>query len=121
GKRKGKKKVRGAGGAQRAAPTAGGAPGGHRTGPGPRHTIVDPKIIDGWAFSGWDGGDLGHTWRITACQQEKPWGQEAGTGRCRAKPSGLTTNVHAQMSAVREQRWPEPGCHAWPSLPQSLS
>jgi ABC-type transport system substrate-binding protein len=34
--------------------------------------IVDPKIVDNWAFPGWDGGDIGHTWRITACKQEKP-------------------------------------------------
>jgi hypothetical protein len=25
-----------------------------------------------WLPAGWDGGDLGHTWRITACNQEKP-------------------------------------------------
>jgi ABC-type transport system substrate-binding protein len=34
--------------------------------------VVDPKIVDDWAFPGWDGGDIGHTWRITACKQEKP-------------------------------------------------
>jgi hypothetical protein len=34
--------------------------------------IVDPKIVDDWAFPGWDGGDIGHTWRIAACKQEKP-------------------------------------------------
>ena len=34
--------------------------------------IVDPKIIDDWDFSGWDGGDIGHTLLITACKQEKP-------------------------------------------------
>ena len=34
--------------------------------------IVDPKIVADWAFPGWDGGDLGHTWRITACTQEQP-------------------------------------------------
>jgi peptide/nickel transport system substrate-binding protein len=34
--------------------------------------VVNPKIVDDWAFPGWDGGDLGHTWRITACKQEKP-------------------------------------------------
>jgi hypothetical protein len=34
--------------------------------------IVDPKIVADWAFPGWDGGDLGHTWRITACTQEHP-------------------------------------------------
>jgi hypothetical protein len=33
--------------------------------------IADPKIIEDWAFPGWDGGDVGHTWRITACKQEK--------------------------------------------------
>jgi hypothetical protein len=34
--------------------------------------VVDPKIVADWAFPGWDGGDLGHTWRVTACTQEKP-------------------------------------------------
>jgi hypothetical protein len=34
--------------------------------------IADPKVVDDWAFPGWDGGDIGHTWRITACKQEKP-------------------------------------------------
>jgi ABC-type transport system substrate-binding protein len=34
--------------------------------------VVEPKVIDDWAFSGWDGGDIGHTWLITACKQEKP-------------------------------------------------
>jgi peptide/nickel transport system substrate-binding protein len=34
--------------------------------------VVDPKVIDDWAFPGWDGGDIGHTWLITACKQEKP-------------------------------------------------
>ena len=34
--------------------------------------VVDPKIVADWAFSGWDGGDIGHTWLITACKQEKP-------------------------------------------------
>src|SRR3989442_2545321 len=34
--------------------------------------IADPKIIADWPFPGWDGGDVGHTWRITACKQEKP-------------------------------------------------
>jgi peptide/nickel transport system substrate-binding protein len=34
--------------------------------------IVDPKIIADWPFPGWDGGDIGHTWLIHACQQEKP-------------------------------------------------
>jgi hypothetical protein len=33
--------------------------------------VVDPSIVDDWAFPGWDGGDIGHTWRITACKQEK--------------------------------------------------
>ena len=31
-----------------------------------------PKIINDWAFSGWDGGDIGHTFLISACKQEKP-------------------------------------------------
>jgi ABC-type transport system substrate-binding protein len=31
--------------------------------------VVDPKIVEDWAFSGWDGGDLGHTWLIKACKQ----------------------------------------------------
>jgi len=34
--------------------------------------IADPKVIEDWAFSGWDGGDIGHTWLIKACKQEKP-------------------------------------------------
>jgi hypothetical protein len=34
--------------------------------------VVDPKIIEDWPFSGWDGGDLGHTWLLKACKQEKP-------------------------------------------------
>ena len=34
--------------------------------------MVDPKIIEDWPFSGWDGGDIGHTWLIKACKQEKP-------------------------------------------------
>ena len=37
----------------------------------PIEVVVDPKIIEDWAFSGWDGGDLGHTWLIKACKQEK--------------------------------------------------
>ena len=34
--------------------------------------IMDPKVIADWAFPGWDGGDVGHTWLIKACKQEKP-------------------------------------------------
>ena len=34
--------------------------------------IVDPKIVNDWPFSGWDGGDIGHTFLISACKQEKP-------------------------------------------------
>lgn len=34
--------------------------------------VVDPKIVQDWSFPGWDGGDLGHTWLIKACNQEKP-------------------------------------------------
>ncbi len=34
--------------------------------------VVDPNIVDDWAFPGWDGGDIGHTWRITACKQAQP-------------------------------------------------
>ena len=34
--------------------------------------VVDPKIVEDWPFSGWDGGDIGHTWLISACKQEKP-------------------------------------------------
>src|SRR5262249_15785637 len=48
-------------------------------------------------------------------------GEGSRTGRWRAPRSGLTTNGMRQMSAVREQRWPEPVCHALPSLQQSLS
>ncbi|MGE3537531.1 MAG: ABC transporter substrate-binding protein [Candidatus Tectimicrobiota bacterium] len=32
----------------------------------------DPKVVADWSFPGWDGGDLGHTWLIKACKQEKP-------------------------------------------------
>jgi hypothetical protein len=38
----------------------------------PIEVVVDPKIIADWPFSGWDGGDLGHTFLISACKQEKP-------------------------------------------------
>ena len=34
--------------------------------------VVDPKIVNDWPFPGWDGGDVGHTWLISACKQEKP-------------------------------------------------
>ena len=34
--------------------------------------IVNPDIVDDWAFPGWDGGDIGHTWLITACKQVNP-------------------------------------------------
>jgi peptide/nickel transport system substrate-binding protein len=34
--------------------------------------VVNPKIIKDWPFSGWDGGDIGHTFLIGACKQEKP-------------------------------------------------
>jgi hypothetical protein len=32
--------------------------------------VMDPKIVEDWPFSGWDGGDLGHTWLIKVCKQE---------------------------------------------------
>jgi hypothetical protein len=32
--------------------------------------VADPEIVEDWPFSGWDGGDLGHTWLIKACKQE---------------------------------------------------
>jgi ABC-type transport system substrate-binding protein len=34
--------------------------------------VVNPKIIQDWPFSGWDGGDMGHTFLISACKQETP-------------------------------------------------
>ena len=34
--------------------------------------VVDPKVVADWPFSGWDGGDMGHTFLISACTQEKP-------------------------------------------------
>jgi ABC-type transport system substrate-binding protein len=34
--------------------------------------VVNPNIINDWPFSGWDGGDIGHTFLISACKQEKP-------------------------------------------------
>jgi len=37
----------------------------------PIEVVVDPKVVVDWAFSGWDSGDLGHTWLISACKQEK--------------------------------------------------
>ena len=63
-----------------------------------------PKIVADWACSGWDGGDIGHPWRITAWKQEKSCMKDAVTGRWRAQRSGLTTHCMRQMSAVREQR-----------------
>jgi peptide/nickel transport system substrate-binding protein len=33
--------------------------------------VIDPKIVHDWPFSGWDGGDIGHTFLISACKQEK--------------------------------------------------
>ncbi len=27
--------------------------------------VVNPKIIQDWPFSGWDGGDIGHTYLIS--------------------------------------------------------
>lgn len=33
--------------------------------------IVDPKIVADWSFPGWDGGDIGHTWLLKACTQDK--------------------------------------------------
>jgi len=32
--------------------------------------VVNPKIIKDWPFSGWDGGDMGHAFLISACQKE---------------------------------------------------
>src|SRR4029453_12843794 len=45
--------------------------------------VVDPKIVEDWAFSGWDGGDLGHTWLIKACKQGKrcKWRRQTGIPR----------------------------------------
>ena len=34
--------------------------------------ILDPNIVDRWVFPGWDGGDIGHTWLITACTTVDP-------------------------------------------------
>ena len=34
--------------------------------------VVDPKIVQDWPFPGWDGGDIGHTFLIKACKEEKP-------------------------------------------------
>jgi ABC-type transport system substrate-binding protein len=34
--------------------------------------VVNPKFVNDWPFSGWDGGDIGHTFLISACKQEKP-------------------------------------------------
>jgi ABC-type transport system substrate-binding protein len=38
----------------------------------PIEVVVNPKIVKDWPFSGWDGGDIGHTFLISACKQEKP-------------------------------------------------
>jgi hypothetical protein len=32
--------------------------------------VVNPNIIKDWPFPGWDGGDIGHTYLISACKQE---------------------------------------------------
>jgi ABC-type transport system substrate-binding protein len=34
--------------------------------------VVDPRVVNDWPFSGWDGGDIGHTFLISACKQETP-------------------------------------------------
>ncbi len=34
--------------------------------------IMDPKVVADWPFPGWDGGDIGHTWLLQACKQDKP-------------------------------------------------
>jgi ABC-type transport system substrate-binding protein len=34
--------------------------------------VVNPKIVKDWPFSGWDGGDIGHTFLISACKQATP-------------------------------------------------
>jgi hypothetical protein len=34
--------------------------------------VVNPNIVRDWPFSGWDGGDIGHTFLISACKQEQP-------------------------------------------------
>jgi ABC-type transport system substrate-binding protein len=34
--------------------------------------VVNPNIVRDWPFSGWDGGDIGHTFLISACKQATP-------------------------------------------------
>ena len=34
--------------------------------------MLDPEFVDDWVFPGWDGGNIGHTWNITACKQVNP-------------------------------------------------
>ena len=34
--------------------------------------IYDSNIVKTWTFPGWDGGDIGHTWRIEACKTADP-------------------------------------------------
>ena len=34
--------------------------------------VADPNIVADWAFPGWDGGDIGHVWRITAHHDARP-------------------------------------------------
>lgn len=34
--------------------------------------MLDPEFVDNWVFPGWDAGNIGHTWLITACKQVNP-------------------------------------------------
>ena len=33
--------------------------------------VMNPKVVADWPFPGWDGGDVGHTWLLQACKEEK--------------------------------------------------
>jgi ABC-type transport system substrate-binding protein len=34
--------------------------------------VLNPNTVADWPFPGWDGGDIGHTFLISACKQDKP-------------------------------------------------
>src|SRR5262249_39123068 len=57
--------------------------------------MVDPKIIEDWPFSGWDGGDIGHTWLIKACKQEQPCKLPVPARRFRHSLGGWPTTTRA--------------------------
>ena len=64
--------------------------------------VVNPKIIDDWPFSGWDGGDIGHTFLISACKQEKPWQGRGRDGEAedRARRQGAARTRSLSLSLI---------------------